>query len=287
MKETEIQPGLWLDSRRAVYFEPLGLLALADLHWGYAASHQVAGNLLPSWGDDEITGGLNGLISDYQPTEMIWLGDSLHDLTGQRAAEEFLDKCGVPVVLLPGNHDRKWKITKERSICRGSYFFHHGDIALAPPVGSVEVTGHFHPAFSWYDGAGARVKLPGLVRSPKRIILPAFSPWAAGTPWNSELADDEELWVISPRRIFSRHRAVAPQSAALEIRATKKSLQSYFFTRGDNALEVARLWERGRKSCTAVSCNRQQRNPFRSRICGWPDRTKRRPPRADRTRITG
>ena len=202
MKGTEIQPGLWLDSRRAVYFEPLGLLAVADLHWGYAASHQAAGNLLPSWGDEKIATGLQGLIADYQPLEMIWLGDSLHDLNGQQAAETFLKNCDIPVILLPGNHDRKWLIAKGKSVSRGDYFFHHGDTAQATPVGAREVIGHFHPAFSWYDGAGGRVKLPGLVYGPRKIILPAFSPWAAGTPWNSELADDEELWVISPRRIF-------------------------------------------------------------------------------------
>ena len=202
MKGTEIQPGLWLDSRRAVYFETLGLLAVADLHWGYAASHQAAGNLLPSWGDEEIERRLISLIADYQPTEMIWVGDSLHDLNGRRPAEAFLQACALPVILLPGNHDRKWNVAKERSLSRGNFFFHHGDTVLIPPDQSVEVIGHFHPAFSWYDGAGGRMKLPGLVRGPRKIILPAFSPWAAGTPWNSSLADDEELWVISPTRMF-------------------------------------------------------------------------------------
>lgn len=202
MIRTEIQPGLWLDSRRAVFFEVFGLLAVADLHWGYSKSHQAAGNLLPSWGDEEIAQNLSGLIADYRPSEMMWLGDSLHDLSGRKPAEEFLRQCSVPVILLPGNHDRKWPVAKERSVARGTFFFHHGDTTLEIPLENVEVIGHFHPAFSWYDGAGGRVKLPGLVCGPKKIILPAFSPWAAGTPWNSELTDTEELWVISPRRIF-------------------------------------------------------------------------------------
>lgn len=202
MKGTEIQPALWLDSRRAVYFETLGLLAVADLHWGYSTSHQAAGNLLPSWGDEEIAQNLLGLIADYRPSEMIWLGDSLHALSGRGPAEEFLRQCSVPVILLPGNHDRKWSVVKEKSVSRDAFFFHHGDTTPEIPPDTVEVVGHFHPAFSWYDGAGGRVKLPGLVYGPKKIILPAFSPWAAGTPWNSELTDTEELWVISPRRIF-------------------------------------------------------------------------------------
>ena len=104
--------------------------------------------------------------------------------------------------MLRGNHDGKWSVGKEKSVSRDAGFFQHGDTTPEIRPDTVEVVSHFHPAFSWYDGAGGRVKLPGLVYGPKKIILPAFSPWAAGTPWNSELTDTEELWVISPRRIF-------------------------------------------------------------------------------------
>ncbi len=202
MKGTEIQPDVWLDARRAVYFSKTKSLAVADLHWGYAASHRAAGNLLPTWGDAEIAHGLSRLISDYQPREMIWVGDSLHALSGRSPAEAFLRDSPVPVAILPGNHDRKWNVAKEPTTSRGAYFFHHGDAALEIPSDRIEVIGHFHPAFNWYDGAGGRVKLPALVRSARKIILPAFSPWAAGTPWNSSLAEDDQLWVIAPRRIF-------------------------------------------------------------------------------------
>ncbi|HEY4245605.1 MAG TPA: metallophosphoesterase [Lacunisphaera sp.] len=202
MKGTEIQPDIWLDSRRAVFFAKSKSLAIADLHWGYAKSHQAAGNLLPSWGDGEIARNLSGLIADYRPEEMIWLGDSLHALTGRAAAEAFLRDCAVPVVILSGNHDRKWNVAKDRSASREEYFFHHGDTSPAVPLGGIEIIGHFHPAFDWYDGAGGRVKLPALVCGERKIILPAFSPWAAGTPWNSSLAEEDQLWVIAPRRIF-------------------------------------------------------------------------------------
>ena len=74
MKGAEIQPGLWLDPRRAVFFAEHGVLVVADLHWGYAASHRAAGNLLPAWGDEAIARDLRGLLADYQPAEMLWLG---------------------------------------------------------------------------------------------------------------------------------------------------------------------------------------------------------------------
>lgn len=207
----DIAPGIRLDSRRAVYFADLRLLVVSDLHWGYAASHRAAGNLLPEWGDDVIARTLDALLADYRPEEMLWLGDSLHTLKGREHAELFLQRVPVPVTVLPGNHDARWSaVSADRIRVREPFVFHHGD--HAPPAltaGQVEVVGHYHPAFNWFDGAGGRLKLPALVQGPSRLILPAFSPWAAGTPWNQRLLPDEKLWVVSPRRVFAVTAPVA------------------------------------------------------------------------------
>lgn len=205
MIRAAIQPWVWLDSRRAVFFETLRLLVVSDLHWGYAASHRAEGNLLPEWGDSTIAQTLDALIADYQPAEMLWLGDSLHTLKGRRHAEDFLGRVSVPVTIVPGNHDARWSaISAERRLVRDSFVFHHGDLRLDTlAAGATEVIGHHHPAFAWRDGAGGRLKLPALVQSSSRLILPAFSPWAAGTPWNQRLLADEKLWVVSARRVFA------------------------------------------------------------------------------------
>jgi uncharacterized protein len=211
---TEIQPGIWLDSRLAVWFSAERLLVIADLHWGYVASHRARGNLLPWWGDDEIEARLRSLIETYQPAEMLWLGDVVHAAEGGARAEAFVRDARVPITLVAGNHDRRWRpvlrngamtptpASPLRSVARGKYFFHHGDVALSVPDGSIEVVGHHHPAIGWWDGAGGNVKLPALIASPRRLVLPAFSPWAAGTPWMRTDADVESLWAIAPSRIF-------------------------------------------------------------------------------------
>lgn len=200
---TEIQPDIWLDRRRALWLSRLRLLVVADVHWGYAVSHRARGNLLPIWGDEEIAARLDELVQDYRPAEMIWLGDSLHALPGRAAAEAFLGRDGVPpTIVLAGNHDVRWSRAKEASLRRDGLFFHHGNAALAVPDGALEIVGHHHPAVTWYDGAGGRLKLPALVAGPRRLILPAFSPWAAGVPWNSQRREDETLWAVAPKRIF-------------------------------------------------------------------------------------
>jgi|GEM_PF-1290487 len=199
----EIQPGIWLDARLALWLAAPRLLVVADLHWGYAISHQVRGNLLPSWGDEEIAGRLNSLIADYRPLEMLWLGDSLHTLDGRRSAENFLLSLSVPITIVCGNHDALWSRAKGTSIVqRGRFCLHHGDRAPAVPPDSLEIIGHHHPAHFWHDGAGARLRLPALVASERRLILPAFSPWAAGTPWKPGQRG-ETIYAIGAKRIFT------------------------------------------------------------------------------------
>lgn len=199
----EVQPGIWLDSRRALWLAPERLLVLADLHWGYAVSHRARGNLLPWWGDEEIAGRVVSLLADYHPAEMLWLGDIVHAAEGASAVERFLRTVAVPVTVLAGNHDRLWSGARERTTIRGRFFFHHGDATLAVPESSVEVVGHHHPAVAWSDGAGTHVKLPALVVSERRLVLPAFSPWAAGAPWKRSRESAEILWAIAPTRIFA------------------------------------------------------------------------------------
>ncbi len=211
----EIQPGTWLDSRLALWLAAERLLVVADLHWGYAASHRARGNLLPCWGDDQIEQRLLALLADYRPAEMLWLGDVVHAAEGAASAESFLRSSPVPIAAIAGNHDRRWPGARERFVRRGRFFFHHGDASPAVPDDCIEVIGHLHPAIAWGDGAGSRLKLPGLIVQPRRLILPAFSPWAAGTPWTTGVAN-ETCWAIAPTRIFPLLRA-APNHAAVSL----------------------------------------------------------------------
>src|SRR5262245_43189466 len=207
----EVQPGIWLDSRLAIWMSAERLLVMADLHWGFAASHRSRGNLLPWWGDEEIEQRLDGLVADYRPEEMIWLGDVVHAAEGAARVEAFLGRSTVRVTHLAGNHDRRWRAAGPRTVLRGNYFFHHGDTAFPLPAGCIEVIGHHHPAVAWSDGAGSSLRLPALVAGERRLILPAFSPWAVGTPWKAE--SGESLWAVSPTRVF----AVTPMRGSAAI----------------------------------------------------------------------
>lgn len=199
----EIRPDVWLDARLALWLAGPRALVVADLHWGYVESHRARGNLLPAWGDAEIAARLDALITDYAPAELIWLGDSLHTLEGRAAAEAFLRRTAVPVTILSGNHDIGWNLARSDAVLtRDGFTLHHGDRSPPIPVGTLEIIGHYHPAVAWSDGAGTRLKLPALVASERRLVLPAFSPWAAGGAWPLGQAE-ETIYGIGQKRIFT------------------------------------------------------------------------------------
>src|SRR6476469_1055836 len=74
----EIIPGVWLDHRRAVFFEELQLLAVADLHLGYAWAHRYNGQMLPFGAGDRLTERLLDLCGFYRPQRLVVLGDIVH-----------------------------------------------------------------------------------------------------------------------------------------------------------------------------------------------------------------
>ena len=107
---------------------------------------------------------------------MIWLGDSLHTRDAARFAEDFLASLPpeLEVVVLAGNHDRAWSRANHQEYRLGKCLFHHGDRPREVEPGWVEIIGHIHPALSWSDGAGLRLKVPALVEGSNRLILPRF-----------------------------------------------------------------------------------------------------------------
>ncbi len=63
-----------------------------------------------------------------------------------------------------------------------------------------QIIGHHHPAGTIRDGAGLRLKLPAFVQDAGCWILPAFSPWAAGVPWQATAGS--RMWLCTPQRIL-------------------------------------------------------------------------------------
>jgi metallophosphoesterase superfamily enzyme len=107
----EIRPGVWLDHRRAVFLEREGVLAVADLHLGYAWAHRFGGQMMPLQPDD-VRERLLELCSVYEPRVIAILGDIVHRAVPvKEIKDEFfslldslVENCRVKLIL--GNHDK-------------------------------------------------------------------------------------------------------------------------------------------------------------------------------------
>jgi metallophosphoesterase superfamily enzyme len=177
-------------------------LAVADLHFGYELSQRVAGNLFPLWGMETIETRLTELLGDYSPDHLVLLGDLVHNRAGGEELTGLLDRLRqfCPVILIAGNHDRHLRnIALVESWQSEQFIFHHGHCA-GGAKGGIQIVGHHHPAGIMRDGAGLRLKLPAFVRQPGCWVLPAFSPWAAGTEWPAN--EETDIWLCSPQRVL-------------------------------------------------------------------------------------
>ncbi len=208
---TYIAENVLLDSRLALFHEEEKWLAVADLHFGFELSQRMAGNLFPLWGMQSIETRLRELLRDYQPSKLILVGDLVHDKSGEHEFFSLItrlrEQCDV--ILIGGNHDIA--INRQRSNTACSRFhlvdsfsterfeFHHGNCERKRN-GRIQIIGHFHPAATLRDGAGLRLKFPALVQETNCWILPAFSPWAAGTEW--EERERSRTWLCTPQRIL-------------------------------------------------------------------------------------
>ena len=192
------------DGRLALFHKTERWLAIADVHFGYELSQRAAGRLVPLWGMATISDRLEAIVNEYKPERLIILGDLVHDKTAALEAAEllrgFADRCEVVVVA--GNHDRQLRghVEMVDSLETEQFHFHHGHCA-AEVAERIQIIGHHHPAAVISDGAGLRLKCPAFVQQSRCWIMPAFSPWAAGTRWASD--ESSRVWLCTPERVFA------------------------------------------------------------------------------------
>jgi uncharacterized protein len=200
-----------LDARLALFHEHERWLAIADLHFGFELTQRAAGRLVPFWGMASASTRLLGLIADYKPLQLIFTGDLVHDDSAKEPLRHLLAQLSesCDVVTIAGNHDRGLRGSMQLvdSFASGAFEFHHGNCERERS-GRVQIIGHFHPAATLRDGAGLRLKFPAFVQEEHCWILPAFSPWAAGTERRRD--EHSRVWLCTPQRILS----LAPRQSA-------------------------------------------------------------------------
>jgi putative SbcD/Mre11-related phosphoesterase len=198
----EVALGIWLDVRRALWLAKPRVLAVADLHIGYAWAHRQTGQLMPITAPDDVTERLMQLCEEYRPSRIVLVGDIVHRAVPIRPViDEFTRllrsfPTEITVDLVMGNHDRglqelagdSARMKSHATI--GNCVFLHGDAdsgdAVAEVIRDAEhrkrwiIIGHEHPSVTLSDGAATWEKYPCFLICDRLIVLPAFSRWAAG-----------------------------------------------------------------------------------------------------------
>ncbi len=154
--------------------------------WRRARRTRPAACSLPPYDTCETLERLAEVIDRFEPTTVICLGDSLHDVA---AAERIPDECLESLeilqedrewIWLTGNHDRKIGEALGGTVLEivrvAGLTLRHEPRAL--PV-THEIAGHLHPAakLSFY---GHTIRRPCFVGNGLRLVLPAFGTYTGG-----------------------------------------------------------------------------------------------------------
>lgn len=219
----ELAPDLHLDARRAVWLPEPRVLAVSDLHLGYPWSHRASGNLLPVAADDGTIRRLRELVDDYQPREVVVLGDVVHGFATPAPVREELRRLAAEVGaraslrLLLGNHDQ-WlpellaeaglELPTGRSYQCRPHLLLHGHIHDGEPeAGGRVIFGHEHPSIALSAGVATHARCPCFLVADDALVLPAFSTWAAGT----NVLEEEFMSPYAQRTHFSKAVAIVAE----------------------------------------------------------------------------
>jgi putative SbcD/Mre11-related phosphoesterase len=160
--------------------------------------------MLPVSAREDSLQRLIALVRDYEPDELVVLGDVVHRAVPvaeiEREILEFWNTLSAitSVRLVAGNHDRNLDRLLNRigipaqvlhDLRVGRFMMVHGDDSLdraaihlreAEAQNGCVLIGHEHPAITISDGVATSIKCPCFAAGTRLVGLPAFTMWAAG-----------------------------------------------------------------------------------------------------------
>lgn len=180
-KPWPLAEGWSLTPEGAALHREAGVAVIADVHLGYEWSRGSGGDCLPAHSLAETLAKLEVLLARAALSKLIVAGDLVESgapcLRTERdvqALAEWLALRDVQMIALRGNHDDDDapEATLPETFEVAGWTIAHGDRTLRAPR---RILGHYHPALH----VGGRV-VPCFLVGEKTIVLPAFSPNAAG-----------------------------------------------------------------------------------------------------------
>ncbi len=199
-----------LSSKRALYWKREQALIIADVHLGKPAHFRQSGIPVPSGLLTADLDRLTKLIAQFQPRQLIVVGDMFHhqdyniDITTFADWRNLFD--GLKIILVQGNHDRLKPLQ-----------YLHMDIELYKPnltIGPFQfvhevkegnehffsISGHIHPGVLLRGRAKQGMRLPCFAMNENQLVLPAFSLFTGLD--TSYCIDECEFYAIAGEKVF-------------------------------------------------------------------------------------
>ena len=170
----------------AVWWDAERVLVVADLHLEKGSAFAARGVALPPYDTRTTLRRLDALMEKFQPSRLVALGDSFHDLDAEARMDE-ADAAALARltrrtdwIWIAGNHDprpsRQFGGRVLDELRAGPLTFRH-EPRPAPSTG--EIAGHLHPCAA-VRVRGRRLRRRCVASDGTRAILPAFGAYAGG-----------------------------------------------------------------------------------------------------------
>jgi DNA ligase-associated metallophosphoesterase len=217
--------GEWLHllPERAVWWPAAGVLLVADVHLGKAATFRRLGQPVPAGTTAVNLRRIEALVDRLAAPRLVVLGDFLHAREGLRAslvqaiAGWRARQPGLRCTVVEGNHDRRAGAlppglqieSVPDPLCLGPFVLTHGDRRPEGMDGGYRLAGHLHPAYVLRGRAGERLRLPCFLFGPDGAILPAFGEFTG----QADVAPDpgDRVFVVGDGRVWPV--PLAPQNS--------------------------------------------------------------------------
>jgi putative SbcD/Mre11-related phosphoesterase len=225
-----------LTPQRLAMHVPTATAVVADVHLGYDRARQRRGDAIPLTGLEDLREALSGLLCRHSFRRLVVAGDLIEDTAGLTLISEllrWLHEHQLELAVVPGNHDRSLVRGAPlvplypEGVRIGGWLVIHGDERV--PSGFV-VMGHYHPCLR----CGEYITAPCYLLGRERLVLPAFSPDAAGVNvvgarrWRGHQCiaiAGEQLLDFGDVARLQAHRVDTSSEAAYHYRGSRLSLR--------------------------------------------------------------
>jgi DNA ligase-associated metallophosphoesterase len=169
----------------ALWLPEDAVLVVSDLHFEKGSAFAARGQMLPPYDTRDGLDRLALLIARHQPTTLVALGDSFHDVQGPErlppADRRKLDALVAKTdwVWIEGNHDPHTPAElggrRAHTIALGALTLRHEPEA---GVARGEVCGHLHPCAKVAGYRALRARC--FATDGQRLVMPAFGAYCGG-----------------------------------------------------------------------------------------------------------